>query len=346
MELYVRKKLFFLLLIFFISASFIGAKKVATINEVVKPDMILTKNDILYVLERTSIFMYSLKDYSMIKKFGREGEGPMEFKVRPFGPPMTLSFYSDYLVVNSNNKMSYLTLDGKFVKEERCSPNAVFYRVKGGYLSIGAAVGEKNRLFICYRLHDSNFQSPEMLYQSEISIDQGFLINVPMNPLNYYPLTSDKIFLAKGKKGFVIDCYDHLGKKLFTIERKNYEKVRVTDEYKKSTLAWFKSHPNFRAMYEQIKNRIVFKEFFPAIKTILIDNNKLYVITNKTKKGLWECIVMDFKGKEQGRTYVPLQEAEPFTYYPLLCSIENGRYYSLISNEDDETWELHMKKVK
>jgi hypothetical protein len=42
---------------------------------------------------------------------------------------------------------------------------------------------------------------------------------------------------------------------------------------------------------------------------------------------------------------VPLQEAEPYTYYPLLYSIENGKFYALIENQEDETWELHMKKM-
>ena len=346
MKISMIKKHTLLFLVLVIWIPILSAKKVATLQDVVKPDMILSKNDKLYVLERTSIFIYSLKDFRLIKKFGREGEGPMEFRVRPFGPPMTLSFYSDYLVVNSNSKMSYLTLDGKFVNEERCSPNAVFYKIKGGYLSIGAAVGEKNRMHLCYRIHEPDFQSPRVLYQSEITVDQDFKIFVPMNALNYYPITPDKIFIVNGIKGFVIDCFDHSGKKLFFIEKKKYEKIKVTEAYKKQTLAWFKNHSNFKAMFEQVKNKIIFKEYFPAIKTVLIDNNKLYVITNKMKKGLWECIVIDFKGNELNRTHVPMQDSEPFTYYPLLCTLENGTFYSLIENEDDETWELHKKKVK
>ncbi len=60
----------------------------------------------------------------------------------------------------------------------------------------------------------------------------------------------------------------------------------------------------------------------------------------------WECIIMDIKGKELKRIFVPLQDSEPYTYYPLLCAIEKGKYYALIEDEDEETWELHMKVIK
>jgi hypothetical protein len=331
--------------IFSLSSICARVQKVAAIKEVVKPDMMVVKNDKLYVLERTSIFIYSLEDFHLIKKFGREGEGPKEFMVRPFGPPMSLSFYEDYLVVNSNNKISYFTLDGDYVNEVKSPPDAVFFRVKQGYLGIGAAMGENNRLYICHRLFNLDFHEPKMLYQSEISLGQGLDFIVPMNALHYYPVYKDKIFIVAGRKGFVIDCFDNTGKKLFSINKKKHEKIKVTEAYKERTLDWFKTHPNFRRIFPQIKGRIKFKEYFPAIKDMAIDNDMLYVITNKRRKEQWECIMMDFKGKELKRTFVPLQESEPYTYYPLLYTIKKGTFYALIENEEEETWELYVKRI-
>ena len=55
---------------------------------------------------------------------------------------------------------------------------------------------------------------------------------------------------------------------------------------------------------------------------------------------------MDIKGRELKRVFVPLQDSEPYTYYPLLCAIEKGKYCALLENEDEKTWELHMKVIK
>jgi len=346
----LKKKMVLTIFVIVISLSYLWttnhSQKVGVLREVVKPEMMLVKNNKLYVLEKTSIFIYSLKEFHLLKKLGRQGEGPGEFIARPFGPPMTLSFYLDYLAVNSNNKMSYFTLDGDYVKEEKCPPNTVFYRVKEGYFGIGAAAAENNRVYICFRLLDTNFQNPKMLYQTEISVGQGIEFLLPMNSLNNYPIYKDNIFLVAGKKGFVIECFDPTGKKLYSIEKEQEEKVKVTEAYKKTTLDWFQNHSMFKEIFPQIKDRIIFKDYFPAIKAFSVDNDLLYVITNKKRSELWECMVMDLKGKELKRVFVPLQESEPYTYYPLLYSIEKGKFYALIENEDDETWELYMTEIQ
>jgi hypothetical protein len=77
-----------------------------------------------------------------------------------------------------------------------------------------------------------------------------------------------------------------------------------------------------------------------------VDNDLLYVITNKTRNELWECIVMNLKGKELKRVFVPLPESEPYTYYPLLYSIEKGKFYALMENEDTENWKLNITEIQ
>ena len=113
----MKKILLVILLSFFILEPLFS--KAVTIKGVVKPDMMIVKNSKLYILEKTTILIYSLKDFSLISKFGREGEGPKEFMARPFGPPMSMSFVDDELVVNSTGKLSYFTGDGTFIKERK-----------------------------------------------------------------------------------------------------------------------------------------------------------------------------------------------------------------------------------
>ncbi len=342
----MKKKILLTIVVCMLSLSFLFGEKMATLQEVTRPDMVLAKDGKLYVLEKTSIFIYSLKDFRLIKKFGRSGEGPMEFMARPFGPPLNLYFHSGKLVVNSINKLSFFTLDGKYIDEEKVPPDAIFYRLKGGYLVIGAAIGEDKQPHVCYRIFSGDFLPQKMLYETEIALGARPDLHVPMNAMNYPLLYKDKIFIAAGKKGFVIDCFNHSGKKLYTIEKKDYKKIKMTDAFRKSIIDWFKSHYQFRNVYETDKHRIKIKEYFPAIRSLTVDNDLLYVITYKTQKELTECIVMDLKGKELKRVFVPLLESEPYTYYPLLYAVENGTYYALLENEDDDTIELHSQKIK
>jgi hypothetical protein len=282
----------------------------------------------------------------MIKKFGREGEGPEEFMAQPFGPPMTISFYRDQLMVNSSNKLSFFTLDGDFISEQKAPPSAIFLRVEGGYLGIGMALGEDNNQYISYRLFDVNFQNPKVVYQSEIMLGRISRISLPMNALNYYPITKDRIFIVNGKLGFVIEEYDHSGRKISVVRNDDFQKIKITEKYRRTTMNWFKNHPFFRDQFEQLKEAVEFKEYYPAIKTLAIDGNTLYVITNMRKNGEYEYIAMSLNGEELGRGWVPLQESEPYTYYPLLVAVNDGEYHALVEDQDEESWVLHSRKLR
>ena len=60
---------FFTFLLFF---TFVHAKKIATLEELIKPDIMFIGDDRMYITEGASIYIYSLKDYKLIKKFGKE----------------------------------------------------------------------------------------------------------------------------------------------------------------------------------------------------------------------------------------------------------------------------------
>lgn len=345
MTMRVRVTVMMIVMSLFLSTFLTAGPKVKTLTELTKPDAMLAKNGKLYVLERTSIYIYSLNDLKLLKKFGRAGEGPGEFMARPFGPPMTISFFEKYLVVNSNNRMSYFTLDGKFVREEKSPPLSVSLRVKGGYLTIGPVLSSDKKNFLGFKRFDEKFENPKVLYQTEYEVGNIQTFLLPTNPLNYYPLDDDNIFIINGKKGFVIDRFDHTGKKLGTIEKKGAERIKVPSNYKKEVLEWFARSPIYKGFIERIKQGLIIKEYYPEIKTMMIDKGNLYVMTNKTKKGLYEFKILDKKGKELKQAFVPLQEEEPYTYYPLLCCVENGTYYAFLENEDEESWDLHVKKI-
>ena len=72
----------------------------------------------------------------------------------------------------------------------------------------------------------------------------------------------------------------------------------------------------------------------------------MYVVTFKKLGDLWQCLKFDLKGSELGESFIPLNDFEPFTMYPLLYSVYKGKVYSLVSDEEDETWKVHVTEFK
>ena len=62
------------------------AEKVAVFEDFGQPESIYFGNGFIYVQEKTTIFVYNPKDYQLVSKFGKEGEGPGEIKKNPFPP--------------------------------------------------------------------------------------------------------------------------------------------------------------------------------------------------------------------------------------------------------------------
>lgn len=82
--------------------------------ELTNPGQILvdpsSKN--IYISDRTTVYIYSLTDFKLKKKFGKSGEGPREFKRYA-----NLFLTSDYLLVNSVSRATFFTKDGKYIRE-------------------------------------------------------------------------------------------------------------------------------------------------------------------------------------------------------------------------------------
>ena len=66
-------------------------------------------------MERITISIFSLDDFNLINRIGKEGEGPGEFKEKVFN----LYFKDGQVLVNSAGRVTYFSEDGKYIKEEK-----------------------------------------------------------------------------------------------------------------------------------------------------------------------------------------------------------------------------------
>ena len=83
------KRLILVILILVVSL-FCYSEKVAVLNEIMKPSLSFAVDGTqLYIPEEGQIFIYSTNDYKLVKKFGKAGEGPQEFRLHP-RLPMTI----------------------------------------------------------------------------------------------------------------------------------------------------------------------------------------------------------------------------------------------------------------
>jgi hypothetical protein len=125
---------------------FLRAEKLAALDQLLKPNGLAVSTRYIYILEEPTIYIFSARDFRLIKKFGKRGEGPQEFMTSPFGiMPMILYPYDNdtKVLVNSNSKVSLFTAEGTFIKETRVPPMQAFLPFNDRYISTGSGENSK-----------------------------------------------------------------------------------------------------------------------------------------------------------------------------------------------------------
>jgi len=335
------KKFIFLIIMIFVCMG-LAAEKAAVLDEVNKPDYISIGNGYIYIQEKTSIYIYDLKDFKFVKKFGKEGEGPREFKINPFGGPMVAYPFENKLLISSMAKVSIFTKDGEFIKEYKVDPFEGYTPFGKNYVCFGTGQDKEKRTVLTLYLTDAQFNKQKILYQSDFTVGQSFEFDFPLTTFDA-DIYREKIYIAAGKHGFSIDVFDKNGNKLYRI-KKDHQPIKVRDGYEKKTREWFERSPVWRQFYQALKDRFTFKKYYPAIYQMNVDSDHIYVLTNKMKGENRECVVLDLKGNEKKRLYLPAPELYGMEFLPEF-TFHSGSFYILLENEDDEVWELHKTKI-
>ena len=330
-----RRKVVLFGFLFLFAASLVLAEQLAILPDVLKVDNIFVDEDQFYITESTTIYIYSLTDFKLKKKFGKAGEGPQEFRGFAY-----ITVQPDHLLINSVGKVSYYKKDGTFVKELK-SPggmmNNFFFPLDKGFVGAARSV-EDQVLYVTLNAYDSNLNKGIELYRMKSPIQQTGKIELLKQAFTYRT-HDNKIFVA-GKEGFIIDVLDHTGKPLLSITQK-YEQREFTADDEKALREVLKAQ--YRGQYEAVKDRLAFPSHYPEIQYFLIRDNKLYVATWKREGDKVEFFIFDLQGKLLKRLFVPFVFSNPIQPYPL--DIRKGKVYQVIENEDEE-WELHVNEIE
>jgi hypothetical protein len=315
------------------------ARKVAVFKELYKPMQIDVDSNHLYVSQLSTVYIYSLEDFQLKNKFGREGEGPREFKRYAF-----LNVQPQVLLINSIGKLSFFKKDGTFIKEMRSGAEIYILKPLGeNFVGFGFRVMTKKEDGINYKtinLYDSSLKKIKEIFKHELDWQQGKGTRI-LHLSFVYHTYGDKLYVA-GKNDFVIDVFDKDGNHLFAISQ-DYQKKKFTKKDKDKILDLVKKTRSLEN-FERFKRNARFPGFFPAINYFYIDNEKIYVKTHKTGNNMAEFFIFDIKGKLLKTTMLPLVDRLPQTNFPHV--IKNNKLYQLVENQDTEVIELYVYDIQ
>lgn len=124
---------------------------------------------------------------------------------------------------------------------------------------------------------------------------KGISFNIP------YALSKDRIFTGNQERGYEIYVYDLNGNLTKTV-KKEYKPVHLSEEYKKSFIE------SLGELYNMIKGKLYFPEFFPPFHYFLADEDgRLFVMTYEKEEKEREYIfdIFNSDGEFIARTSFP-----------------------------------------
>lgn len=319
-----------------------GAKTVP-LPGLMKPAGIAVDDNQIYISDGTTVHIYSLGDFSRKHTFGKAGEGPKEFRVHSsgFGVGVIPQKKPDVLVVNSLGKVSYFTKQGTFIKEFKTGSNDAFSPLGDNFIGTRDVL-EGKEMFHTLNIYDGRFKKVRelMRWLHPIQDSKMEILLVPLYTQHH--ICDGKIFAAPGSD-LIIHVFNGKGEKLYSLEHP-YEKLKVTEEHKTTTLDFFKTDPRWRNNFELIKSMARFPDYFPAIRFFQVNDGGVYVQTYGEKEGKSEFYIFDIRGKFVKKVYVPFVDDMGINIVPR-HTVAGGKLYQLAANDETEEWELRIHEL-
>jgi hypothetical protein len=236
----------------------------------------------IFCLCDTAIFKFDPKG-NFLLKFSRKGQGPGELN---YPTKCAVSDQDKFWVFDySKHRFIIFDQDGKFLKESDLKfqgntwgISQVFYLDKRTNIQMSAPLDleEANPVF---QLIIQNTETGDLQTLPEKLEDENPSRSPRHNLLHeklLYQIVQRKIYVySQQNPEFEINIYDFAG----TPQRrvcKQYQKVKIDEEFKAKRWAWFKKHPMSRLH----KMQGYFPDFYPPIKNLHVDSQgRIFVET-------------------------------------------------------------------
>jgi len=338
-------------------------QKIVPLPDLIQPYTMAVEKDRLFIRDEGSISIYALSDFSLIKKFGRQGQGPGEFHDSPF-----LIIATDEIFIGERTKNIRFSLNGDFLAETKLP-----YSYIGFYPLM--PVGDNFVGFPMSRIDNSGLGQIGNIYSSEFEKIREFYGNIPFRipppPLpprpgsktapavikedfdvirDYvsYEVSEDKIFVADTRKGFFIAVFDSQGQPLYEIDLP-YKETKVPKQFEDAFYDRIRQSDHAEELFR--RNNYLFRKVFPALVDFQINDGKIYVTSSIHKENLYEIIVLDLKGGILKRSFslpskLYLRALHNNQMGTKVFAIHDNKIYSLDYNDEEDIYELHIHSLK
>jgi len=338
------KKFIILLSCIFILFEFSFGNKSIVLKELMKPSAIYVGNERLFISEGTSIYIYSLKNYSLINKFGKKGEGPGEFRntIGLIVPTNT------GLIINSVGRLSYYTTGGELIKSFRTGiipPQFNYFPVKDKFVGISMNFKQLNSYF-CVSIFDKEFNRQKQLLKIQQTKNGKIFFFAPQIAINSYFVYENKIYILS-KNNSAIDILNYKGDKLKSFKH-GFKKTKFNKKEKQIFLKLLnKSIKSMKKLSFNLKDNIMLPEYYPIITKLKVSNKIIYILGRKRNKenGKLQSIIRVFnlEGKKILENDINLNFLD--NTERVLITFDNFIFYKLKENENEE-WILYIKHLK
>lgn len=319
-----------------------AAKKVATFPGILTPFDILVDKDRFYISESATIHIFSLKDYSLICKFGKKGEGPGEFKLDDDNA-VFVTLLPDSLMINSVGRISYFSKDGTFIKEVPNHSGRWLKPLGDHFVGMRIWYDKKNTRFRTVCIFDPQLKKLKDIYTEVHGIQpRKKIIDAVSWPSSWNYLTyGEKVFVMGKEKEIYV--YNKKGETVSTIEL-DYKPIKVTASKKKEYITFYKENdPYWRTRWERLKSWYVFPDYFPVARYFTIRDEKIYIMTYKEEENKKEFLVLDMNGRLLKKVLLPIVSWDIMGVMPF--DFHGDKLYQLVENPETENWELHVTRI-
>jgi len=334
----MKQTIYLLIIVFVVFPVFGQGGKV--LEDLLNPLSVEIDRSQIYFTEGTNIYIYSLDDLTLLKKFGKAGSGPQEFLVQP-QVPLLLNVSRDYLIVNSQGKVSFWKKDGTYIRENKVQVgvfSGFFKPLSDGYVGLRIIL-EDGIMYFGADYYDKDFKKIKLLFKQKHFFQQGKKMN-PVGRIPFFSTWKGKVYI-EDEHG-VIHIFDKTGKEYKPVSHK-FKPIKINSDHKKRILDFFKNDPGIKQFWSFFKDNLEFPKNFSNIQNSIVVDDMIYMQTYRRDNGKVEFIIYNVDGKYIGTRMIPLKEMNIIRLYPYMIS--KGKFYQIFENEDEE-WELSIIPVR
>lgn len=341
------------ILMLMVCSGWIYSEKMGVLDGLYLPVMLEVAHGRVYCVQETTVYSYDLNTLKLQKKFCKKGEGPGEQKLNPGISNFIVPLDKTIMFVGMDKAIVY-SPDGTMEREFRIPPmscNNLYPLGNGLYLGVKFEMDESTgRANLVAGIFNEKFEMKNELYRQKFTGGQN-LINLTADGISV-AVDKDKILIEQSGEGFAVSIFDLQGKLIRTI-KKDVLPEKFSKIHEENAMTQLQNNPALKGIgWENFKKMVKFihDDYLPPIKDMVVDQNRIYLMTNKLKDGQQGFMVMDQEGKVLKEVFLPQPLATDFVsvifgrptrYY----KIYNGKYYYLKENAENENWELHVESI-